>query len=109
MALISIVIPCYNEGENVELICKKLFENQYSDNQIEILFVDDGSIDDTLYRIKKLAEIFPDKVKYISLSRNFGHQNALFAGISKSKGDCLIMLDSDMQHPTELIPEMIKK
>lgn len=109
MKLISVVIPCYNEGENVDLICKKIFENDSSENKVEILFVDDGSMDDTLSRIKRLSEIYTDRVNYISLSRNFGHQNALFAGISKAKGDCVLMMDSDLQHPVELIPEMIKK
>ncbi len=109
MPLISIVIPCYNEAENVELICSRIFENDYSGDQVEILFVDDGSSDDTLAGIKKMSDSYPGKVKFIALSRNFGHQNALFAGISKARGDCLIMMDCDMQHPVELLPEMIAK
>ncbi|HOY30953.1 MAG TPA: glycosyltransferase family 2 protein [Bacteroidales bacterium] len=109
MSLISIIIPCYNEGENVERVYGKIFENDYAGDQLEILFIDDGSSDDTLLRIKHLSEAHPGRVKYISLSRNFGHQNALFAGMSKAKGDCLIMMDGDMQHPAELIPAMISK
>lgn len=109
MANITIVIPCYNEGPNVELISEKIAALSMDDHHFEVLFVDDGSADDTLSRIKKLAANRGDFIKYISLSRNFGHQNALFAGISKSTGDAVIMLDSDLQHPVELIPDMVRK
>ncbi|MCK9611497.1 MAG: glycosyltransferase family 2 protein [Bacteroidales bacterium] len=109
MPLISIVIPCFNEGENVELVCAKLLEYSFPDAHTEILFVDDGSADNTLQRIKSLADKHKGIVKYISLSRNFGHQNALFAGISTAKGDCIIMMDGDMQHPPEIVPQMVEK
>ncbi len=102
--LISIVIPCYNEEGNI----LKIFDTLKSEvsGRLEIIFVDDGSTDATLSGIKGLAQ--KDKeVSYISFSRNFGHQSAIKAGIDHATGDCIIMLDADMQHPPSLIPEMI--
>ena len=104
---ISIVIPCYNEEGNIfileERIAKVLQNISY-----EILFVDDGSTDKTLFNIKKLKKQ-KNNINYISFTRNFGHQYALKAGIDHSYGDCTVSMDADLQHPPELIPELIKK
>lgn len=75
--------------------------------EYSILFIDDGSIDGTLEKIKELSAA-NKPVYYASLARNFGHQNALKAGLDLTEGDCAIMMDGDMQHPTDLLPEMIR-
>lgn len=106
-SLISIIIPCYNEENNIELLYRRINE-QLPGDLYECIFIDDGSTDNTLNVIKQLAEQ-NNPVKYLSFSRNFGHQNALKAGIDYALGDCIIMMDADLQHPPGLIPEMIKK
>ena len=109
MKKITIVIPLYNEEEVLEEcysrilnVCKSLenYEN-------EIIFVNDGSIDKTLSLLKNIAENNKN-VKVISFSRNFGHQCAVTAGLKYVSGDAIVIIDSDMQDPPELIPEMLK-
>jgi dolichol-phosphate mannosyltransferase len=106
--LISVVVPSYNEEKNISLLYEKLTKVLKIYSTYEILFVDDGSSDATLDEIKKIARK-DHKVKFLSFSRNFGHQNALKAGLDHAKGDCLISLDADLQHPPELIPQMVEK
>jgi dolichol-phosphate mannosyltransferase len=101
---VSIVIPVYNEAGNLAPMMERLEKALGDDYLYEIIFVDDGSADDTLEKLKINSK---ENVFYISFSRNFGHQNALKAGLDYSKGDCVISLDGDLQHPPELIPEMI--
>ena len=104
---ISVVLPVYNEDENIDFIhgeIKKVFELLGHD--YEMIFVDDGSTDGSLDRLKKLKKA-DQKVIYVSLSRNFGHQNAIFAGMNYATGDAVITMDADMQHPPSLIPKMI--
>jgi len=106
--MVSVVIPTMNEEENVGLIYERLKPILCTYDEHEIIFIDDGSTDNTLARIKQINKT--DKtVRYLSLSRNFGHQNALKAGLDFSRGDCVISMDGDLQHPPELIPEMIAK
>ncbi len=103
---ISFVIPAYNEEGNLNQLHDQILNNIENKVQYEIIFVDDGSSDNTLKVIKQL--MLKDKhIHYISLSRNFGHQNALKSGIDHATGDCVISMDADMQHPPELIFEMI--
>ncbi len=105
---ISIVIPCFNEEQNVRLIYNELIgvlQDQYT---YDIIFVNDGSSDGTLSSIKTLAEQ-DERVKGVSLSRNFGHQAALVAGISNASGDYIITMDGDMQHPPSVVPELIAR
>jgi glycosyltransferase involved in cell wall biosynthesis len=106
---ISFVIPVYNEAENIEILYKELISNL---SQIpyasEFIFVDDGSTDGSLALIKELAATDAN-VFYIELSRNFGHQYALKAGLDLSRGDCVISMDCDLQHPPEVVVEMINK
>ncbi len=104
---VSIVIPCYNEEGNVEILYKKIKET-LKDYNVEYVFVDDNSNDKTLKIIENLSYLDP-KVKYVSFSRNFGHQSALRAGLEFSTGDCVISMDGDMQHPPELLLDMINK
>ena len=105
---VSVVIPCYNEQDNIGSIYSKLTEVLASYEQYELLFVDDGSSDLTLQKVISLAETDP-RIHYLSLSRKFGHQQALKAGLDHASGDCVISLDADLQHPPSLIPELIAK
>ncbi len=104
--LISIVIPAYNESGNVEVIHEVLRNTIPSKYLFEIIFVDDGSADNTLALVKKLTK--KDKaVRYISFTRNFGHQYALKAGIDHARGMATITMDADLEHPPRLIPKML--
>lgn len=105
---ISFVFPVCNEEENLELLYQQV-KGVCAEVDIayEMIFVDDGSFDNSLNIIKSLGER-DRKVAYISLSRNFGHQNAIFAGMSYATGDAVITMDADLQHPAALIPKMIE-
>jgi len=106
--MITIVIPAYNEAGNISVLVHKIKEQFNEKDNCEIIFVDDGSTDSTLAEIKKVAEV--DKiVKFISFSRNFGHQKALKAGLDHAQGDCVVSMDADMQHPPELLSKLIEK
>jgi glycosyltransferase involved in cell wall biosynthesis len=105
--LISIIIPAYNEEKNVPLIFSALCK-ELKDYNIQTIFVDDGSQDSTLQELKHLADS-NDSVKFISFSRNFGHQKAIMAGLNVAKGDIVISMDCDMQHPVEVIKELLKR
>ena len=107
---LSVVIPTFNEEGNIELLYNKLREtiDPLGLKDLELIFVDDGSHDDSLSIIKSIAE-HDAQVKYISFSRNFGHQLALKAGLDHTRFQGVISLDADLQHPVELIPEMIQK
>lgn len=100
------VLPAFNEEGNIVVIANKLAEvlNEYN---YEVLFVDDGSTDKTVEIIKDISTKNRN-IKFLSLSRNFGHQAALKAGIDYAGGDCVITMDGDLEHPPELIPEMIE-
>ncbi len=109
MALLSVIVPCYNEEENVHYFYEELLKNQpFFDEKkmdVEIIYVDDGSKDGTVAEVKKLAE--QDKrVKMVSFSRNFGKEAAIFAGFQKAKGEYVVMMDADLQDPPSLLPEM---
>ncbi|GGI26889.1 glycosyltransferase family 2 protein [Pedobacter mendelii] len=107
--LVSIVIPAYNEVDNVFVIAesiKKVFSIINYD--YEIILVDDGSTDQTLQTIKEYAAS-SENIFFLEFSKNFGHQLAVKAGMDNAYGDCVISMDCDMQHPPELIPDMLKK
>ena len=107
---VSIVISVYNEAKSLELFFKELiFHTQNLGYDFEYLFIDDGSTDPSLKVIQKLkSQNTHCHVKVVKLSRNFGHEAAMIAGIDHATGDCVICLDSDLQHPPELIKEMVK-
>jgi len=107
--LISVIIPCYNEALNIDGFFIKL-NNVLSEMNIpyEILYVNDGSLDNSLEHLKNLAKKHKF-IKVINLSRNFGKEIAATAGVHYAKGDALIMIDGDGQHPPELIPQFIQK
>lgn len=103
--MISIVVPTFNEEGNVEILFDKIKSNLKKE-KLEVIFVDDGSTDGSLDILKSMAAKH-DEVKYISFSRNFGHQAALRAGLKSAKGDAVISMDADLQHPPELLPKLI--
>ena len=106
MDLLSIVVPCFNEEESVGIfldeIQKTLFDRNY-----EVIFINDGSTDNTLANIKDLVNS-NQNVKYISFSRNFGKESAIYAGLKNASGDLVCLMDVDMQHPPSMLPEMIE-
>ncbi len=105
---ISIVIPVYNEEANIAPLLEEVRRIKDKRHDYEIIFVDDGSIDKTLNMVEAIA-LKNKEVKYISFSRNFGHQIALKAGLDHATGDCVITMDGDLQHPPRYIMSMIRK
>ncbi len=112
MKLLTVVVPAFNEQESIPLFYKEiikesvLLKEKWNDLDMEILFVDDGSKDDTLKVIQSLhAE--NKRVRYVSFSRNFGKEAALFAGLEHAKGDYIVTMDADLQDPPSLLPDMI--
>lgn len=106
--LLSVITPCYNEEQTVELFYEELIKYLPSiDLDYEILFVDDGSKDKTLEKCKKLKEK-DSKIKVVSFSRNFGKEAAMYAGLSEAKGDYVVLMDTDLQDPPYLLPDMVK-
>lgn len=107
MAKVSVVFPVCNEEDNIEVLYKEVRDACLkADIDYEMIFVDDGSTDNSLDRIKRVGDK-DKKAVYVSLSRNFGHQNAIFAGMRRATGDAVISMDADLQHPPSLIPEMV--
>jgi len=109
MKKISILIPAYNEQEVLEPLYQRLgtLANDNKSYDFEFLFVNDGSRDKTLSIIKELADK-DDRVSYVDLSRNFGKEIAMIAGLDHVTGDATVIIDADLQDPPELIPKMIK-
>jgi len=106
--LISVIIPAYNEEGNVDKIAQYVTERLSSTGyEFELIFVDDGSTDQTLNRLQHLHKN-DTRIKYLSFSRNFGHQSALKAGMDFAKGDAVISMDADLQHPPGLIKKMLQ-
>ena len=109
MEKISVVVPCYDEEEAIPYFYKEIYDIQknMSEYEFEIIFVDDGSKDQTLTVAKELANK-DNQIKYISFSRNFGKEAAIYAGLSKATGDYVVIMDVDLQDPPRLLPEMMK-
>ncbi len=105
---ISLVVPCYNEEESLTAFHDELVRNVPQNYSYELIFIDDGSKDRTLAVIKELTKL-NENIRYVSFSRNFGHQNALKAGYDYATGDCAISLDADLQHPPSVITELLSK
>lgn len=106
---VSILIPCYNEEKSLPLLyseIKTLMDNENAYNW-EILFVNDGSKDNTINLIKSLRAA-DKRISYINLSRNFGKENAMLAGFDYVTGDCMVIMDADLQDPPSLIPRMLQ-
>lgn len=109
MSLLSIVVPCYNEEENVSYFYEELLKNQNFFDEceisLEIIYVDDGSGDGTVAEVKKLREK-DGRVHLVSFSRNFGKEAAMYAGFEHAQGDYVVTMDVDLQDPPSLLPEM---
>jgi dolichol-phosphate mannosyltransferase len=107
---LSVVIPVYNEEANVQLLYQRLVAVLAGLNltETELVFVNDGSTDNTIDTIKSLPKSTVN-VRYLDLSRNFGHQIAVTAGLDQCKGDLVVIIDADLQDPPELIAEMVEK
>lgn len=107
---ISILVPCYNEEASLPLfyveLIKVMSDPKLSQYDWELLLVNDGSRDNTLEIIKKLRDA-DERVNYVDLSRNFGKEKAMLAGFDYVTGDCMIIMDADLQDPPSLIPEMV--
>ena len=106
MKTLDIVVPCYNEEEMLPIFYNEVSNNLKNINW-NVIFVNDGSNDNTLEVIKKLKNSY-DNVKYISFSRNFGKESAIYAGLDYSTRDYIVLMDADLQDPPSLIPEMLK-
>lgn len=107
--LISVVVPIYNEEGNVEPLYKELcsvFDDSF--HRFELIFVDDGSQDSSVETIEKLCSR-DNRIRLLVFSRNFGHQIAITAGMDEARGDAVITMDADLQHPPSVIPAMIEK
>lgn len=109
MSLLSVIVPCYNEEESVALFYEEFVKNdaffQGKNIDVELLYIDDGSKDRTVAEVKKLREK-DERVHLISFSRNFGKEAAMYAGLEKSRGDYVVLMDVDLQDPPALLPEM---
>lgn len=105
MPLTSVIIPVYNEAENIRPLYEELC--RYLPEKREIIWVDDGSTDSTPQLLENIAHT-DSNVKLISLSKNFGHQNALMAGLKYASGEYIITMDGDFQHPPSLIPHLLQ-
>ncbi|MCI8869511.1 MAG: glycosyltransferase family 2 protein [Lawsonibacter sp.] len=109
MKLISVVVPCYNEEEVLPLFYREITRTagEMPEYEFEFLLVDDGSGDGTLSVMRGLAG-GDERVKYLSFSRNFGKESALYAGLSRARGDYVALMDADLQDPPALLPEMMR-
>lgn len=111
MKKIDIVVPCYNESENIRPLyeaIKEVFAKELPDYDFNLLLVNDGSHDSSLLVLQQLAKE-DNRVKYLSFSRNFGHQLAVKAGLDHAFAPAVISMDADLQHPPTLIPTLVRK
>ncbi len=109
MALFTAIVPCYNEEENIEYFYREFMKNdaffQEHGLEFELLYVDDGSRDKTVEKVKELRKT-DARVHLISFSRNFGKEAAMYAGLQHAKGEYVAVMDADLQDPPSLLPEM---
>ncbi len=111
MKLLSAIVPCYNEQENIFDFYDEFIKNEAffksQDVDFELIFVDDGSKDETVARVKEL-NARDSRIHLISFSRNFGKESAMYAGLNSSKGDYVVIMDCDLQDPPALLPDMYR-
>jgi len=105
MEKLSIIIPCYNEEEMIPLFFEEIEKLKLS-VELEYIFINDGSTDNTLKELKELYNTAPEKVRYLSFSRNFGKEAGIYAGLVESTGDYIVLMDVDLQDPPSLLPKM---
>ena len=108
--LLTVVVPVFNEGKTIDVFYTRMKKvvDSLSPMSYELIFVDDGSRDDSFARLRSLADR-DDRVLVVKLSRNFGHQIAVTAGVDAAQGDVVVIIDADLQDPPEVIPRMIEK
>jgi glycosyltransferase involved in cell wall biosynthesis len=107
---ITVVVPLHNEAESLERLTKELVAAlDQLDMRSEVVFVDDGSTDDTAARLTEIARQRPGLIVPVRLSRNFGKENALAAGLTAARGRAVIVMDGDLQHPPALIPQLVSR
>lgn len=108
--LLSIVVPCFNEEEVINFTKLELFKlmDELNGLEAELIFVNDGSRDRTLEMLKEIAQQ-DERVRVISLSRNFGHQIAVSAGVDAARGDAVVLMDADLQDPPSVVHQMVEK
>lgn len=107
--MLSIVVPCFNEEESLPFFVEEVEKiAQTIEHQIEYIFVNDGSTDQTLNVLRRIHNNMPNKVRYLSFSRNFGKEAGLYAGLQAAQGDLITVMDADLQDPPELLPQMIQ-
>ena len=107
--LLTVIVPCYNEEEALHFFYREMEKviGMMQDVEFELLFVNDGSRDKTLEQVKEMAER-DKRVKYVSFSRNFGKEAAIYAGLQYAGGDMVCIMDADLQDPPSLLPEMYR-
>lgn len=106
--MLSIIVPCYNEEATLPLFVAAVEQvNETMQEPLEYIFINDGSTDKTLTVIKSLYQKHPEKVRFLSFSRNFGKEAALYAGLKSAQGELVTVMDADLQDPPELLPEMV--
>jgi dolichol-phosphate mannosyltransferase len=105
---ISVVIPSFNEDPNIPVMVERLKAVLSGLGSWEIIFCDDGSRDNTLEIVRTLRAA-DRRIRYVSFSRNFGHQNALRAGLERARGELVVSMDGDLQHPPELVPDLVAR
>lgn len=108
MKVLSVIVPCFNEEKSILAFYKEFLQvfKDISNLKYELIFIDDGSRDNTLSIIKDLS-LKDENIKYISFSRNFGKEAAIYAGLENSKGDYVVLMDADLQDPPSLLPQML--
>ena len=110
MKLLTAIVPCYNEQDNIREFYNEFIKNESAfrskDIDFELLYIDDGSTDLTVSKVKELKKE-DSRVRLISFSRNFGKEAAILAGLKKSKGDYTVIMDADLQDPPSLLPQML--
>ena len=111
MKTLSVIVPCYNEGDNIRDLYDEVMKQapffSEKDIQFELIYVDDGSSDDTVPRVKELASE-DGRVHLLSFSRNFGKEAAIYAGLKRAGGEYAVLMDCDLQDPPSLLPKMYK-
>lgn len=109
MEKISVIVPCYNEEESLPLFYPEIkkVRDTLPEYAFEVILVDDGSKDRTVEIMRELAEK-DEEIRYLSFSRNFGKESAMYAGLKNASGDYVVLMDADLQHPPALLPEMLK-
>lgn len=106
--MLSIVVPCYNEEKAIPYFVTEVEKMSVQiEHVVEYIFINDGSTDNTLEVLRKIHDQLPERVRYISFSRNFGKEAGLYAGLKAASGDLVTVMDADLQDPPELLPQMI--